>query len=298
MAKPTTRSALNTNRRTCLTKWVLLLVLAMMIGLVQGFTSDRSVQRQRFLGASSTSSVSMSSSIPATHEKIAVVTGASKGIGRGIAVELGAAGYTVYCLGRSSRQSSKSSTGSQSTRTVAEGLDVTVESAAEEVTARGGMGYPIPCDLTQDNAIEDILAQVYETHGSLDLLVCAAYETSQVESLRGNFWDQSMKVWDSINHLGLRQVYAACRAAAPLMIETAQTKSTGNNAPLICLVSSFGGKSYTFNVAYGIGKAAVDRMALDMSYQLKSHGVATTSIYPGLVRTEANLQMVEVSLSS
>lgn len=99
-----------------------------------------------------------------------------------------------------------------------------------------------------------------------------------------------MDMWDAVNGVGLRQVYAACRAAAPFMIETA--KSPSSSPPLICLVSSFGGKSYTFNVAYGIGKAAVDRMAVDMSYQLKKHGVATTSIYPGLVRTEANLQMV------
>lgn len=99
-----------------------------------------------------------------------------------------------------------------------------------------------------------------------------------------------MDMWDAVNGVGLRQVYAACRAAAPLMIETAKQSP---QPPLMCLVSSFGGKSYTFNVAYGIGKAAVDRMAVDMSYQLKKHGVATTSIYPGLVRTEANLQMVE-----
>jgi len=66
-----------------------------------------------------------------------------------------------------------------------------------------------------------------------------------------------------------------------------------SSPPLICLVSSFGGKSYTFNVAYGVGKAAIDRLGLDMPYQLKKHGVATTTLYPGLVQTEANLQMVK-----
>ena len=65
-------------------------------------------------------------------------------------------------------------------------------------------------------------------------------------------------------------------------------------APLICLVSSFGGKSYTFNVPYGVGKAAIDRLALDMGYQLKAHGVATTALYPGLVQTEANREMVRL----
>mmetsp|Transcript_41865 Transcript_41865/g.98109 ORF Transcript_41865/g.98109 Transcript_41865/m.98109 type:complete len:221 (+) Transcript_41865:516-1178(+) len=100
-----------------------------------------------------------------------------------------------------------------------------------------------------------------------------------------------MEMWDAVNGVGLRQVYSACRAAAPKMIETARDRKE-ERPPLICLVSSFGGKSYTFNVAYGVGKAAVDRLAVDMSYQLKKYGVATTALYPGLVKTEANLQMV------
>ena len=82
------------------------------------------------------------------------------------------------------------------------------------------------------------------------------------------------------------------------MIETAarnqkdhETENQSLPPPLICLVSSFGGKSYTFNVAYGVGKAAIDRLSTDMSYQLKKYGVATTTLYPGLVKTEANIQM-------
>jgi dehydrogenase/reductase SDR family protein 1 len=140
--------------------------------------------------------------------------------------------------------------------------------------------------------MEDLVRTIYEEQGRLDILVCAAYSTpnNQSSGLRGEFWNQPMAMWDEINGLGLRQVYAACRAAAPYMIETA--KLVPSPPPLMCLVSSFGGKSYTFNVAYGIGKAAVDRMATDMSYQLKKHGVATTALYPGLVKTEANLQMV------
>jgi len=201
---------------------------------------------------------------------------------------LGSEGYTVYCLGRSSRTMSEAPADQ---RPVADGLDVTVESAAEEITRRGGKGVGMPCDLTQDGVLEPLLEKIFEEEGRLDVLVCAAYTTPRGESLRGEFWNQSMKMWDAVNGLGLRQVYAACRAAAPYMIETAKKHSSP--PPLICLVSSFGGKSYTFNVAYGIGKAAVDRMAVDMSYQLKKHGVATTALYPGLVKTEANMQMLE-----
>ncbi|CAB9496282.1 Dehydrogenase/reductase SDR family member 1 [Seminavis robusta] len=234
-------------------------------------------------------------STSSTNGRVAVVTGSSRGIGRGIALELGSAGYTVYCLGRSSSSSGSKPVPGQ--RPVAAGLDVTVESAAQEVTQRGGIGHAVPCDLSRDGVMEDFLEELQKTEGRLDLLVCSAYSTpTAAQSLRGEFWKQGMDMWDAVNGLGLRQVYAACRAAAPLLIDTANNQTNASSdsdapPPLICLVSSFGGKSYTFNVAYGIGKAAIDRMATDMSYQLAKYGVATTSLYPGLVKTEANLQM-------
>lgn len=217
--------------------------------------------------------------------RVAVVTGASRGIGRGIALELGSQGYTVYCLGRSSRKDGNPIKGQ---RPVSPDLDLTVESAAEAISQRGGHGKAMPCDLTQDNVIEDLVQQVYDKEGRLDVLVCSAF-TTPPENLRGDFWTQGMDMWDAVNHVGLRQVYAACRASAPYMIQTAAASE--KSVPLICLISSFGGKSYTFNAAYGVGKAAIDRMAVDMSYQLKKHKVATISLYPGLVQTEANLQM-------
>ena len=223
--------------------------------------------------------------------RVAVVTGASRGIGRGIAIELGAAGYAVYCIGRSSR----AGRAYDDQRAVADGLDLTVESAAEEVSRRGGRGTPCPCDLSEDKDIALVLDEVYEKEGRLDVLVCSAFTTPAKQSIRGDFWTQGMQMWDAVNGIGLRQVYATCQAAAPKMIETAKRTANDQSAPppLICLVSSFGGKSYTFNVAYGVGKAGIDRLSTDMSYQLKKYNVATTTLYPGLVRTEANLQMVE-----
>jgi len=219
--------------------------------------------------------------------RVALVTGASRGIGRGIALELGSAGYKVYCLGRSSN---KKNVEIDFQRAVADGLDLTIESAADEITKRGGIGIAVPCDLQKDGVIEDILSELKEKEGKLDLLVCSAYTTPPASSsLRGEFWKQDLDMWDYVNGIGLRQVYAACRAAAPILIDTA---AKANKPPLICLVSSFGGKSYTFNVAYGVGKAAIDRLSTDMSYQLSKYGVATTTLYPGLVQTEANNQMV------
>lgn len=240
--------------------------------------------------------MTMSSSSSTTNEnnihRVAIVTGASRGIGRGIAVELGNAGYTVYVLGRSSRTASIAPAGQ---RPVADDLDLTVESAAEVITKSGGQGFAIPCDLSQDGVVEEAIETVMKEQQRLDILVCSAYTTPKGTSLRGEFWNQGLDMWDAVNGVGLRQVYAACRAAAPHMIETAKGIPDDENQPppLMCLVSSFGGKSYTFNVAYGVGKAAIDRLSVDMSYQLEKYGVATTTLYPGLVKTEANLQMLK-----
>mmetsp|Transcript_3568 Transcript_3568/g.5397 ORF Transcript_3568/g.5397 Transcript_3568/m.5397 type:complete len:380 (-) Transcript_3568:76-1215(-) len=237
------------------------------------------------------SAMTMTTTTNPNNNRVAVVTGASRGIGRGIAVELGKAGYTVYALARSTR-SKPGLLGDQ--RAVADGLDLTVESVAEAVTAAGGIGRGMYVDMSQDESIEGAFERIAEeTGGRLDVVVCSAFTTPLQEKLRGDFWNQSMNMWDVCNGVGLRSTYATCRVAAPIMIETANKQNDERKRPpLLCCISSFGGKSYTFNVAYGVGKAGVDRMAQDMGYQLKKYGVATTVLYPGLVKTEANLQMV------
>eukprot|EP00966_Prymnesium_polylepis_P122547 2833151-Prymnesium_polylepis.1 len=219
--------------------------------------------------------------------RVAVVTGATRGIGRGIAIELGRAGYTVYTVGRSTR-----ARGQTTERAMPGDLDLTVESAAEAVSEAGGVGVPLACDFRDDGEIEKAIESVRSSHGRLDVLVCSAY-TTPPGSLRADFWTQGLDMWDACNGVGLRSVYATCLAATPLMIDTAKANGEGAGAkpPLVALVSSFGGKSYTFNVAYGVGKAAVDRLGRDMSYQLKKVGVATTVLYPGIVKTEGNLQL-------
>ena len=98
-------------------------------------------------------------------------------------------------------------------------------------------------------------------------------------------------MWDAVHSVGLRGAYMAACEAVPLMIDTAGSAGSAPSRPLIVLISSFGGKSYTFNTAYGVGKAATDRLASDMHVQLKPHGVDTVALYPGLVRTEGNLEM-------
>ena len=131
------------------------------------------------------------------------------------------------------------------------------------------------------------LESIFAREGRLDVVVCSAYTTppgTDTGGLRADFWTHGgMAMWDAVNGVGLRGVYATCAAAAPLMISTAKAEAEAGQRresppPLMVLVSSFGGKSYTFNVAYGVGKAAIDRLALDMSLQLKEHGSRPASI--------------------
>ena len=225
-----------------------------------------------------------------SNPKVAIVTGASRGIGRGIAIELGKAGYTVYAVGRSSRNRENMNEERLRTtqRPVMGDFDLTVEGTAEIISSSGGLGYGMAVDLSEDGSIEKVVETCLEAEGRLDVLVCSAYTVPTDQKLRDNFWKQGMEMWDAVNGVGLRRVYNACYCATPHMIETAKNHNT---TPFICLISSFGGKSYTFNVAYGVGKAAVDRLAKDMAFQLKDYNVATRSLYPGLVKTEANVQM-------
>ncbi len=203
--------------------------------------------------------------------RVAAVLGASRGIGKGVASALAAEGAAdvVYLLGRSS-----------------DGLDAT----ATAVAATGATARSYCVDLADDAAITRAAADIGAEAGRLDLLVYSAY-SPPAGRLRGNFWEQEPDMWDACNGIGLRSTYLACAAFAPLLI-----RSAGASPPLVALVSSFGGRSFTFNVAYGVGKAAVDRLAADMAIQLKPFGVATTSIYPGVVRTERNVDLDERGL--
>jgi NAD(P)-dependent dehydrogenase (short-subunit alcohol dehydrogenase family) len=198
---------------------------------------------------------------------VAIVTGASRGIGRGCAIELGACGATVYCTGRRSSASTPPESGS-------------VEAVAAEVSAAGGRGVPVVCDHRDDDAVADLFARVEAEEGRLDLLVNNAFIIpDELTNLRP-FWEQPLSNWDDMIDVGTRSAYAASRLAAPMMI--AQGKG------LIANISSSGAKEYAWHVAYGVGKAALDRFTADAAHELAKHGVAVVSLWPGLVLTERN----------
>jgi NAD(P)-dependent dehydrogenase (short-subunit alcohol dehydrogenase family) len=200
---------------------------------------------------------------------VALVTGATRGIGRGIAIGLGEAGATVYVTGRSLNNSSGDG--------VAGSLSET-QSAIEEV---GGVCIPVQVDHSDDEQVRLLFERIQdEQDGQLDLLVNNAY--SGVQALKDAygqpFWDCEPSIWDASNNVGLRSHYVASVFSARMM--------TKRNSGLICTISSWGSMSYIFNTAYGAGKAACDRLAADMAVELKPHNVASVSIWPGIVGTE------------
>ena len=211
--------------------------------------------------------------------RVALVTGASRGVGRGIARGLGEAGATVYVTGRTVEEG-----------TSAARLPGSVHATAQEVTELGGTGIAVACDAGDDSRLAAVVEQVRTEQGRLDVLVNSAwggYErfTDGSPFNPGPFWEQPLALWDSMHRIGVRAHYVTTALAAPLLIAT--------GGGLVVSVSSFAGQVFVPPVPYGVAHAAIDRLARDTAEELRPHGVASVSLYPGLVLTEsvvANLQ--------
>lgn len=203
-------------------------------------------------------------------QKVALVTGASRGVGAGVARGLGALGYTVYVTGRTtSPGAAKGWDGSALPGTVAE--------TAEAVTKLGGQGIPVVCDHADDAQVERVFGQIAAEQGRLDMLVNnAAYMHSQLIEQKP-FWEKGLDAQKIID-VGLRSSYVASWHAARLMVPA--------GAGLIAFTSSFGASCYMHGPAYGAQKAGIDKLAHDMAFDLKDTGVAAVSIWLGPQVTE------------
>jgi dehydrogenase/reductase SDR family protein 1 len=200
-------------------------------------------------------------------ERVALVTGATRGVGKGVARGLADAGFAVYATGRS---------------------------AAAADLGRGVVA--IPCDSTDDRAIAHVFERIGSERGRLDVLVNSAwggYE-KMVEEGRftwpAPFWQQPLWRWESMVTVGVRGALVASQHAARLMAPARRW--------LIVHVSSWAARKYIGNVLYGVAKAAADKLAADMAHELKPHGVTVVSLYPGLMRTEAVLAAGVFDLSN
>lgn len=214
--------------------------------------------------------------------RVAIVTGASRGAGRGIAVELGAAGATVYVTGRSTRAAPVERYASL---LAPAGLDVppgTIEDTADEVAAAGGTGIAVRCDHTHEDEVRALVARVEREQGRLDLLVNNAWgghEAFDAGAFDLPFWEQPLAQWEAMFDRGVRNHLVAGRAVAPLLVRQRHGLIVG---------TTFWdeGRYLRGNLFYDLAKASMTRLAFGMAEELRPHGVASLAVSPGWMRTE------------
>jgi NAD(P)-dependent dehydrogenase (short-subunit alcohol dehydrogenase family) len=216
----------------------------------------------------------------ATAGRVAWVTGASRGVGRGVAVALGAAGWIVYVTARSSAAGRSGH------------LAGTVEATAEAVTAAGGQGLAVVCDHRDDAAVAAVAERITTERGRLDLLVnnvWGGYERLNAgawEEWNAPLWRQPLDLFDAMFAGGVRAHYAALAFCAPLLI------ATPGSLAVTVSVAIPEAEQHASGAAYGMAKAADDRLALAAALQLREHKVASVAVHPDWVRTEGVLQFV------
>lgn len=201
---------------------------------------------------------------------VIVVTGASRGAGKGIALALAAPGRTLYITGRSVKEGDAA-------------LPGTLGATAAEIEARGARAVPVVVDHADDRQVKALFEQVEREQGRLDLLVNNACAIPAQLTEHGGFWEKSLDMLDILN-VGMRSHYVASYYAAPIMVRQGRG--------LIVMTSSPGGQCYMHGPAYGAGKAGVDKMAHDMAIDLKPHGVSVVSIWMGLLKTERTMAAI------
>lgn len=207
--------------------------------------------------------------------RVAVVAGASRGAGRGIAVVLGEAGATVYVAGRTVRDGERPIDGALGN----------IDETADEVTARGGLGVPVRADLTVPEEVTALFAKVSAEQGRLDILANAVWGGNERyrEIVWGApFWEQPIQDWDSAITAGLYAYLLTSRAAARLMAP----QGAGLIVEVCDGVMADGSRPYYGPLVWDLAHSAIERMTLGMSQDLKPQGVAVVALMPGFMRTE------------
>lgn len=203
--------------------------------------------------------------------KVAVVTGGTRGVGKGVALALGQAGATVYITGRTVSEEDK-------LELMGHKIGGTLDETAAEVTKRGGKGIAVPCDHRDDAQVKALFDRVRDEQGKLDLLVNNAYQWHEAILSGKGFWEIPIEIWDNQATVGLRSAYVASVYAAQIMVP--------NKQGLIAAISSPVAGGYILATAYGVVKCALDRLATDMAHELRPHNVASVSLWPGPIHTE------------
>ncbi len=209
--------------------------------------------------------------------KIAVVAGATRGAGRGIACMLGEAGATVYCTGRSVRG-----------HVATEGRPETIEETAEMVTAYGGIGIPVQVDHLVEAQVAALFARVKaEQDGQLDILVNDIWGGDALSEWNTPFWELDMIAGWRMQELAVRTHLITSRYGAPLMV------AQGHG--LIVEITDGDSPTYRGNLTYDLAKASAIRLAYGMAQELRPHGVVALAVTPGFLRSEAMLDLFGVT---
>jgi len=203
--------------------------------------------------------------------KVVLVTGASRGVGRGIAIACAKEGAAVIITGRHKAGRSDHLTG---------GLDATAAEIAG-LSKFGGTCMAMTCDHDDDAQTQKVVNEIFKTHGRIDVLVNNAFSGADFDGdiNATRFWEKPLTQWDQFHRVGLRSHYVASSLCARHWVPNKQQA-------LIVNISSAAGAAYVFDVAYGVGKNGVDRLTADTARELNYHGITVVSIYPGAVATE------------
>jgi NAD(P)-dependent dehydrogenase (short-subunit alcohol dehydrogenase family) len=196
--------------------------------------------------------------------KIALVTGASRGIGKGIALALAERGATVYITGRTVREGGHALPGS-------------IHETAAACAQRGGKGIAVAVDHRDDDAVAALFERIARDEGRLDILVNNAFSLPEDLTDPKPFWEKPLSNWEMVD-VGVRSNFVAAWHAAKIMVP--------QRSGLIVAISGYTGVTYTYSTVFGMCKSAVDRMARDMAIELKPHGVVSLSLWQGLTMTE------------
>ena len=207
--------------------------------------------------------------------KVALVTGGSRGAGRGIAIELGKAGATVYVTGRSTKGNAT------------QNFPGTIDETAVQIYEAGGTGIAVRCDHTVDAETKAVIEQIREEQGKLDILINNVWGAHDIGVNPGAFWEQTLENWDTMFTAGVRAQLATNHFAIPLLRE--------NKEALIVHTTFWDEGKYTGQFYYDLAKNALVRMAYGLSEELKEDGIAVMAVSPGFMRTELVLEHMGVN---
>ena len=209
--------------------------------------------------------------------RVALVAGATRGAGRGIACALGEAGATVYCSGRSTK-------GKPATK----GRRETIEETADMVTARGGNGIPVRCDHLNEAEVKKLVARIRrEQKGQLDILVNDIWGGDELTEWGKTFWQLSLDKGFAMLRQAVHSHIITSRYAVPLLV--------ARGRGLIVEITDGDFFGYRFNLFYDLVKMSVIRLAMAMAYELRKTGIAAVAVTPGFLRSEAMLDRFSVT---